>query len=61
MKADISKETSEEVANLMRSKSHHGIPLTLVYSKKNPNGVKLQTVLTPHILMSAIKEGLYKP
>lgn len=58
MRADISKSTSKEVSDLMKEKNHHGIPYTLVYSKKYPQGKVLQTVLTPHIFISAIKEGL---
>lgn len=58
MRADISKSTSKEVSDLMKEKNHHGIPYTLVYSKKYPQGKVLQTVLTPNVLISAIKEGL---
>ncbi|MCT4635422.1 MAG: protein-disulfide reductase DsbD family protein [Rickettsiales bacterium] len=58
MRADISKSTSSDVSNLMKEKNHHGIPYTLVYSKKYPKGKVLQTVLTPNVFISAIKEGL---
>lgn len=58
MRADISKSTSKEVSDLMKEKNHHGIPYTLVYSKKYPKGKVLQTVLTPNLFISAIKEGL---
>jgi suppressor for copper-sensitivity B len=57
MRGDISKDTSLEIANLMKAKNHFGIPFTLVYSKKYPNGKALPTIITPQILISAIKEA----
>lgn len=57
MRGDVSKDTSPEIANLMKSKSHFGIPFTLVYSKKYPNGKALPSIVTPQILISAIKEA----
>ena len=56
MKADISKNTSNEVIALMKLKNHHGIPFTLIYSKQHPKGKTLPTILTPGIFMSAMKE-----
>lgn len=58
MRADISKHTSNEVINLMKLKNHRGIPFTLIYSKHNPEGIVLPTILTPHTLISAIKNEL---
>lgn len=55
MRADISKATPEKVSNLMRQKHHHGIPLTIIYSKKHPDGLVLPTILTPQIFIAAIK------
>ncbi len=58
MKADISKNASNEVIDLMKLKNHHGIPFTLIYSEQHPKGKTLPTILTPGIFMSAIKNGL---
>lgn len=58
MRADISKSTSSQVSNLMRTHNHFGIPLHVIYSKKHPQGVVLPSILLPKTLISAIKAEL---
>ena len=57
MRADVSRSSSPEVSTLMKMHNHYGVPLNIVYSKKHPQGIVLPSLLTPRILITAIKES----
>ncbi|MEK6734435.1 MAG: thioredoxin family protein, partial [Pseudomonadota bacterium] len=56
MRADITKNLSPEVSTLMKMHKHFGIPFTIIYSKKYPNGKVLKTILSANYLISELKE-----
>ncbi len=57
MRADISKNTPKEVARLMQAKKHFGIPLNIIYSKKQPNGTILPTFLLPKTIIKELERN----
>lgn len=56
MRADISGGNTVEVEKLMKEKKHFGIPLTILYSKKYPNGKVMHTILSTKYLIEEIKD-----
>ncbi len=56
MRADISSGNTEEVTKLMKDKKHFGIPLTIIYSKRYPEGLVLPTILSKKKMINALKE-----
>ena len=57
MRADISANSTPQIFTLMQKHSHYGIPLNIIYSKNNPEGIVLPTILLPNILISAVKKA----
>ena len=58
MRASVNKtgDNSPQILSLMRMHKHYGVPLNIIYSSKNPNGIILPTILLPSVLINAIKE-----
>jgi suppressor for copper-sensitivity B len=54
MRGDISSHSDEKIFSLMKKHRHYGVPLNIIYSKKNPNGVILPNILTPSLVIEAL-------
>ena len=55
MRADWSLP-SDDILQYIQSWNRNGIPLTVVYTPKTPQGVLLPEILTPRVLLSAIQQ-----
>lgn len=56
-RADISDSSPKEIEALMAQYKHYGIPLNIIYSKKNEQGKVLPSILTPSKFIAEIKES----